>query len=177
MASCSATDSYKVCFHPPSSLSPLQLSQVPDSNLSVTYQKAFRTNFRFQTRERLLSPASKYTTYHQFELKGAMRQNAIQQQTTACESDPTRTVARVLNTDPSVRTQAERLASMYLTHRVKELEARVEEGISLQPPVKPTFECVVDETAIASNIGDIKKWVGKGTVKMVVPISGEYWIH
>lgn len=66
---------------------------------------------------------------------------------------------------------AEKLASMYLTHQVKELQARVEEGMSLQPPAKPVFECVVDETAIASSIGDIKKWVGKGSVKMIVPIS------
>ncbi|RPA75789.1 hypothetical protein BJ508DRAFT_331796 [Ascobolus immersus RN42] len=93
------------------------------------------------------------------------------QQTTTCERDPSKVMPKVLNTDRDA--QAEKLASMYLTHQVKELQARVEEEKTLQAPTKQTLECVIDETALAkdSHFKEIKFWVGKGTVKMTVPIS------
>lgn len=40
---------------------------------------------------------------------------------------------------------------------------------------RKVFHCAVDETALSTNISEIKKWTANGAIDLVVPLYSEYW--
>lgn len=39
---------------------------------------------------------------------------------------------------------------------------------------RKVFRCAVDETALSTNISEIKKWTTNGAIDLVVPLYSEY---
>lgn len=39
---------------------------------------------------------------------------------------------------------------------------------------RKVFHCAVDETALSTNISEIKKWTTNGAIDLVVPLYSEY---
>lgn len=39
---------------------------------------------------------------------------------------------------------------------------------------RKVFHCVVDDTALTANIGDIKKWTSQGAITLIVPLYSTY---
>lgn len=38
------------------------------------------------------------------------------------------------------------------------------------PPGRKVFHCAVDETALTTNISEIKKWTTNGSITLIVPL-------
>lgn len=46
---------------------------------------------------------------------------------------------------------------------------------------RKVFQCVVDDTALTSSVGELKKWTSQGAITLVVPLyskfpSGPWWL-
>lgn len=39
---------------------------------------------------------------------------------------------------------------------------------------RKVFHCAVDETALTTNISEIKKWIANGAITLIVPLYSEY---
>jgi hypothetical protein len=42
---------------------------------------------------------------------------------------------------------------------------------------RKVFHCVVDDTALTTNISEIKKWISHGAITLIVPLYSTLYLH